>query len=135
MSILTEKEILANMKAYIDNSKEILTNKKLSEEDATNFYTMQITLEGMLELYKKLKTKAPYGKDYMYTSVCPNCGETFQHKRSDAVYCKRCSRKLAYIHWANKLTDEQKEKRRENSKLAMRRKRAKLKEERSKNNE
>lgn len=118
MDELNEEQIIANLEAYIKNTKDIIANNidNFTEEEMINLYTLQKTLEGMLNLYKKHKVDLLLYKDHMRVSICPNCGEKFYHKRSDAKYCSKCSSEIAYSNWKKNLTEEQKRKRSEYNK-------------------
>ena len=56
---LTEQEIIENAEAFIENAKDIVNDKNnnLDMESRINIYTFQITIEGLLNLYRNLKNK------------------------------------------------------------------------------
>lgn len=56
---LTEQEIIENTEAFIENAKDIVNDKNnnLDMESRINIYTFQVTMEGLLNLYRNLKNK------------------------------------------------------------------------------
>ena len=54
---LTEQEIIENTEAFIENAKDIVNDKNnnLDMESRINIYTFQVTMEGLLNLYRNLK--------------------------------------------------------------------------------
>ena len=58
-SELTEQEIIENTEAFIENAKDIVNDKNndLDMESRINIYTFQVTMEGLLNLYRNLKNK------------------------------------------------------------------------------
>lgn len=62
MSNLSEEEIIIDAKEFINNIKEILNegNNDLTKKVETDFYTLQVVLQGLLDLYKKEKEKNEY---------------------------------------------------------------------------
>ena len=56
---LTEQEIIENAEAFIENAKDIVNDKNnnLDMESRINIYTFQVTMEGLLNLYRNLKNK------------------------------------------------------------------------------
>lgn len=56
---LTEQEIIENTEAFIENAKDIVNDKNndLDMESRINIYTFQVTMEGLLNLYRDLKNK------------------------------------------------------------------------------
>lgn len=74
----------------------------------------------VLDILKKLQKENDCLKNHVHYKNCIACGEEFRTKRSDTKYCTHCSKSITNkIYFAN-LTEEQKRKRREKSKLAMR---------------
>lgn len=67
----------------------------------------------------------------IHFKICSNCKEEFESKRSDAIYCKKCSKKVNNSNYYKNLNEEQKTIRREKAKEKMReiRKRRKVKDE------
>lgn len=59
MSRLSEEEIVEDAKQYINNIKELLNNGKndMTEQENIDFYTLQIVIQGLLDLYNKEKEK------------------------------------------------------------------------------
>lgn len=130
MSNLGEKEIIANAEAYVNNAKQILNSgdNDLNDTMETNIYTLQITIEGLLNLYKQSQKDILFYRDHIRTSTCSICGKEFQHKRSDTKYCPECNKQQSYQVWKDSLTGEKLEKRRKQSREGVRRYRAKLKQ-------
>lgn len=58
-SELTEQEIIENTEEFIKNAKDIVNDKNndLDMESRINIYTFQVTIEGLLNLYRNLKNK------------------------------------------------------------------------------
>lgn len=58
-SELTEQEIIENTEEFIKNAKDIVNDKNndLDMESRINIYTFQVTMEGLLNLYRNLKNK------------------------------------------------------------------------------
>lgn len=58
-SELTEQEIIENAEEFIENAKDIVNDKNnnLDMESRINIYTFQVTMEGLLNLYRNLKNK------------------------------------------------------------------------------
>lgn len=56
---LTEQEIIENAEAFIENAKDIVNDKNnnLDMESRINIYTFQVTIKGLLNLYRDLKNK------------------------------------------------------------------------------
>ena len=56
---LTEQEIIENTEAFIQNAKDIVNDKNndIDMESRINIYTFQVTMEGLLNLYRDLKNK------------------------------------------------------------------------------
>lgn len=81
-------------------------------------------LEHILSDYKRVLKENDCLKNHVHYKNCIACGREFKSKRSDAKYCAYCSKSVTNkIYFAN-LTEEQKKKRREKVKLAMRKLRA-----------
>ena len=59
-------------------------------------------------------------KNHIHYKKCKNCGQEFRAKRTDAQYCKKRSTKVNNGNYYKNLSPEQKQKRREQSKLYMR---------------
>lgn len=76
-------------------------------------------LKSALSLIKKQEKEIDILKNHVHYKVCENCKKEFRSKRTDAKYCKECAREKNK-EWYKNLTDEQKEKRREQAKISMR---------------
>ena len=132
---LKEDEIIANVEQYILNAKLILAggDNSLNEKEEIELFTLQSTLEGILNLYREKQKEVLLCKNRMRMSVCPICGKEFMHKRSDAKYCPECIKKESYKNYMKSLTEEKREERRRRSREWMREHRKKLKEGNDKN--
>ena len=64
-------------------------------------------------------------ENHIYYKNCIACGKEFKAKRKDAKYCVYCSKSVANRAYYLSLTEEQKQKRREQAKMSMRKLRAK----------
>ncbi len=75
MSSLNEEEIVEDAKQYINNIKELLNEGKndMTEKENTDFYTLQVVIQGLLDLYNKEKN--------MYK----NTGKIVKNKRDGKV--------------------------------------------------
>lgn len=92
-----------------------------------------LLLNENLDVIEKLQKENDCLKNHVHHKNCIACGKEFKAKRSDAKYCTSCSKSVTNkIYFAN-LTEEQKAKRREKSKLAMRKLRANKNEKRRNN--
>ncbi len=97
------------------------------EKDKKNHYVEELLQEAykvILSDYKRVLKENDCLKNHIHYKYCTACGKEFRTKRSDTKYCAYCSKSVTNkIYFAN-LTEEQKAKRREQSKLAMRKLRA-----------
>lgn len=80
--------------------------------------------EIILNLIEKLQKENECLKNHTHYKNCIVCGKEFKSKRNDAKYCIKCSKQIANKNYIANLTEEQKLKRREQAKLAMRKLRA-----------
>jgi len=108
---LKKDEILSNMNDYIKLAKEKFNDSDLTIDDRTNYYKIQITLEGMLELYKQDEKDLLFYRQGLRTSICPICGKEFHHKRSDCIYCSDCTKQATYDKWKASLVGEKRARR------------------------
>lgn len=81
-------------------------------------------IEHILSDYKKVLEENECLKNHIHYKNCIACGKEFRSKRNDARYCIKCSKQIANKNYIANLTEEQKLKRREQAKLAMRKLRA-----------
>ena len=132
---LKENEIIANVEQYILNAKIILAggDNTLSEKEEIELFTLQATLEGILNLYRQKEKELFLCKNRMRTSICPICGKEFIHKRSDAKGCPDCVKKESYKNYVKSLPEDKLEERRRRSREWMREHRKKLKERKEEN--
>ena len=108
--------------------RDKLENYKGSYKMGYFYYKdIQQALEHILSDYKRVLKENDCLKNHVHYKYCIACGKEFRTKRSDTKYCSYCSKSVTNkIYFAN-LTEEQKEKRRQQSKLAMRKLRKKNK--------
>lgn len=59
-------------------------------------------------------------KNHVHYINCQKCGIEVRTKRNDRKYCKNCAKLVSNKEWYKNLTEEQKAKRREQSKINMR---------------
>lgn len=78
----------------------------------------------ILSDYKRVLKENECLKNHVHYKNCIACGKEFKSKRNDAKYCIKCSKQIANKNYIANLTEEQKLKRREQAKLAMRKLRA-----------
>lgn len=81
-------------------------------------------IEHILSDYKRVLKENECLKNHVHYKNCIACGKEFKSKRDDAKYCIKCSKQIANKNYIANLTEEQKSKRREQAKLAMRKLRA-----------
>lgn len=124
-----DTEIIESKEVNRQLSLELETSKKETQQVLDDYqdlgkekYKLECELEKKDKEIRSLKEK-------IYFKICKNCYQEFEAKRSDAIYCKECSRKVNNANWYSSLTPEQQEEKRRKSKEAMRRLRSKRKEE------
>lgn len=81
-------------------------------------------IDNLLSDYKRVLKENECLKNHVHYKNCIACGKEFRSKRDDAKYCIKCSKQVANKNYIANLTEEQKLKRREQAKLAMRKLRA-----------
>ena len=81
---------------------------------------MIVLFLSILSDYKRVLKENDCLKNHVHYKKCIACGKEFRSKRSDAKYCTNCSKSVSNKNYFAHLTEEQKEKRREKVKLAMR---------------
>lgn len=81
-------------------------------------------IQRILSDYKRVLKENECLKNHVHYKNCIACGKEFRSKRDDAKYCIKCSKQVANKNYIANLTEEQKLKRREQAKLAMRKLRA-----------
>lgn len=97
------------------------------EKDASFHYVEDLLQEAykvILSAYKRALKENECLKNHIHYKNCIACGKEFKSKRDDAKYCIKCSKQIANKNYIANLTEEQKLKRREQAKLAMRKLRA-----------
>ncbi len=92
------------------------------EDIAKMRYCNLVEIKNLIE---KLQKENDELKNHIHYKKCLACGNEFKAKRKDAKYCIYCSKFVANRNYYMNLTEEQKEKRREQAKLSMRKLRAK----------
>lgn len=114
--------------------KKLSTGKKIKmyellrtfkREGIENFViTRKKYVDVILSDYKRVLKENECLKNHVHYKNCIACGKEFKSKRDDAKYCIKCSKQIANKNYIANLTEEQKLKRREQAKLAMRKLRA-----------
>ena len=117
-SIEEDIEILENLKTAINTGCVNFGGKSMYD------CGYQESIEHILSDYKRVLKENDCLKNHVHYKNCIACGEKFRSKRSDAKYCIKCSKQIANRNYIANLTEEQKLKRREQAKLAMRKLRA-----------
>lgn len=119
-------------KEYLEDAK-----RKKENGEITGYGTMEdidklraLHIGFALDMLKEKDKEIDCLKNHVHYKVCPNCKKEFRTKRSDAKHCKECAKTVNNKDWYKSLTDEQKTKRREQSKMSMRRLRERRKNER-----
>ena len=105
----------------------------MSESLAEHYGLEQITLNDFIHHFVKplIKENIEFKKrideleNHIHYKKCDACSKEFKSKRSNARYCKECSKKINNKNYYLGLTEEQKAKRREQAKLSMRKLRKK----------
>lgn len=105
--------------------RDKLENYKGSYKMGYFYYkNIQQAIEHILSDYKKVLKENECLKNHVHYKNCIACGKEFKSKRDNAKYCIKCSKQIANKNYIANLTEEQKSKRREQAKLAMRKLRA-----------
>ena len=98
----------------------------LENDEEKNYVSdlLQEVYKIILSDYKRVLKENECLKNHVHYKNCIACGKEFKSKRNDAKYCIKCSKQIANKNYIANLTEEQKLKRREQAKLAMRKLRA-----------
>lgn len=125
-----------NNEEEIISDVEKLTYEVLVEDNLNNWDDMSPSekasmMKNLLDIIEDKNKKIDQLENHIYYKNCIACGKEFKAKRKDAKYCVCCSKSITNRTYYLSLTEEQKQKRREQSKLCMRR----IREERKKTNE
>lgn len=120
-----EEKLNKNLDFLIENAN------KMEQLTAVNIVAMKqpiiLLFLSILSEYKRVLEENDCLKNHVHYKYCIACGKKIRTKRSDTKYCAYCSKSVTNkIYFAN-LTEEKKEKRRQQSKLAMRKLREKNK--------
>lgn len=112
------KEIKTYMHDYIMESfdDDGYTRYEISEEEQEFFNN----IEKLLNMIKEQEKEIDILKNKVHYKKCEKCNREFRAKRSDAKYCDECKKNINK-EWYKNLSDEQKEKRRKQAKISMRR--------------
>lgn len=122
-----------SIKEDIKIVENYLTNSAINEIDSNFFKNggwevvdLEIpkAIKHILSDYKRVLKENECLKNHVHYKNCIACGKEFKSKRDDAKYCIKCSKQIANKNYIANLTEEQKLKRREQAKLAMRKLRA-----------
>ena len=112
----------------IQRLDNIRNDMSLSSEDLHYANILYHLIQNQIKRIDELENHIHYKK-------CIACGKEFKSKRKDAKYCVYCSKYMNNRNYYLNLTDEQKQKRREQAKLSMKKIRAKRKMDLGGNNE
>lgn len=93
---------------------EIIMNDDLNTFDELSPFEIATMINELLKRIDELENHIHYKK-------CVACGKEFKSKRKDAKYCVYCGKFENHRNYYLSLTEEQKQKRREQAKLSMRR--------------
>lgn len=105
---------------------EKLTYEVMVEDDLHNWDIL--SPYEIATIIRKLLNRIDELENHIYYKNCIACGKEFKSKRKDAKYCVYCSKSVANRAYYLSLTEGQKQKRREQAKMCMRRIRAERKE-------
>ena len=97
--------------------------KKLEEEGNILFPLYKQQAKTFLNIINRLEKENDILKNHVHYIKCQKCGIEVRTKRSDRKYCKKCAELLNKKNnkdWYENLTEEQRMKKREQSKLSMR---------------
>ena len=103
---------------YCSHAGQILQEEHKAIEHILSDY------KRVLEINEVLLKENECLKNHVHYKNCIACGKEFRSKRNDARYCIKCSKQIANKNYIANLTEEQKLRRREQAKLAMRKLRA-----------
>ena len=117
------EQIINDRIEELEEYKEKVKNWKIKESKEEVLMITEIQLEELDYIKEKILEKSR-----LNPIKCKNCGKEFIPSRRDNIYCKECAKKSNKIWYAN-LTEEEKEKRREKSKICMKKYREKIKKE------
>lgn len=106
--------------------EEMIENANIENMDMNDCFGGEHieAIQHILSEYKKVLKENECLKNHVHYKNCIACGKEFRSKRDDAKYCIKCSKQIANKNYIANLTEEQKLKRREQAKLAMRKLRA-----------
>lgn len=120
---MNKEENIQKIQDQIDKVKEYLEYGMPYSE----YLDLQLAFDEIVNLIQKQEKIIDELKNHIYYKNCIACGKEFKAKRKDAKYCAYCSRSIANRAYYLSLTEKQKQKRREQAKLCMRRIRAERK--------
>lgn len=125
-SIEEDIKILENMNnGYTFKDCDMCNNYNEKTKCCDKHKCMELqAIERVLLDYKRVLKENECLKNHVHYKNCIACGKEFRSKRDDAKYCIKCSKQVANKNYIANLTEEQKLKRREQAKLAMRKLRA-----------
>ena len=106
-------------------NERCIRNSKIKDSPFIAIWEKQNNaIEHILQDYKRVLKENDCLKNHVHYKNCIACGKEFRSKRNDARYCIKCSKQIANKNYIANLTEEQKLRRREQAKLAMRKLRA-----------
>ena len=114
------EEDITRVKQRIEDVKEYIEYGLPYSE----YLDLENSFDNILSDYKRVLKENECLKNHIHYKNCIACGKEFKSKRDDAKYCIKCSKQIANKNYIANLTEEQKLKRREQAKLAMRKLRA-----------
>ena len=110
MNKMSEKEII--------KIAEKLIYEVIMEDNLNTWYSLS-PYEKVI-IIKKLLNRIDELENHIHYKECIACGKEFKSKRKDAKYCVVCARSIANRNYYLNITEEQKQKRREQAKICMR---------------
>lgn len=118
---MTKEQAIKILKEIQDGSNMcLIAEKQKNIEDIENYKNEVEAIETVLNMLKEQDKEIDILKNKVHYINCKKCGKEFRSKRNDAKFCDTCKKDINK-EWYRNLTEEQKARRRENSKIAMRR--------------
>lgn len=118
------EEFIDGLKQYNPKTGKDIKPTQFGEGQRYVYSNVYYAIDHILSDYKRVLKENECLKNHIHYKNCIACGKEFKSKRDDAKYCIKCSKQIANKNYIANLTEEQKLKRREQAKLAMRKLRA-----------
>lgn len=119
------EEDIKCVRDFLEYSQDMINDMDYERPVDVTIYQQQInSMQHILSDYKRVLKENDCLKNHVHYKNCIACGKEFRSKRNDARYCIKCSKQIANKNYIANLTEEQKLRRREQAKLAMRKLRA-----------